>query len=125
VVYVTRQETAEEVATFLVKQGVCARAYHAGLPDDFRSDAQRAFMAGETRVIVATIAFGMGIDKADIRGVIHYNLPKSLENHTQEIGRAGRDGQPPSANCWPVATISRCWKTSSTRTRHRLARWAI
>ncbi|MFZ9938176.1 MAG: RecQ family ATP-dependent DNA helicase [Luteolibacter sp.] len=94
VVYVTRQETAEEVATFLVRQGVSARAYHAGLPDEFRSDAQRAFMAGESRVIVATIAFGMGIDKADIRGVIHYNLPKSLENHTQEIGRAGRDGRP-------------------------------
>ena len=94
VVYVTRQETAEEVATFLVREGVSARAYHAGLPDEFRSDAQRAFMAGETRVIVATIAFGMGIDKADIRGVIHYNLPKSLENHTQEIGRAGRDGRP-------------------------------
>jgi ATP-dependent DNA helicase RecQ len=93
VVYVTRQETTEEVATFLVKQGVSAHAYHAGLPDEFRSEAQRAFMAGETRVIVATIAFGMGIDKADIRGVIHYNLPKSLENHTQEIGRAGRDGE--------------------------------
>jgi ATP-dependent DNA helicase RecQ len=92
VVYVTRQETAEEVATFLVKQGVSARAYHAGLPDEFRAEAQQAFMTGETRVIVATIAFGMGIDKADIRGVIHYNLPKSLENHTQEIGRAGRDG---------------------------------
>jgi ATP-dependent DNA helicase RecQ len=94
VVYVTRQETAEEVATFLAKQGVSARAYHAGLPDEFRAGAQRAFMAGDTRVIVATIAFGMGIDKADIRGVIHYNLPKSLENHTQEIGRAGRDGRP-------------------------------
>jgi ATP-dependent DNA helicase RecQ len=93
VVYVTRQETAEEVATFLAKQNVSARAYHAGLPDEFRAEAQRAFMAGETRVIVATIAFGMGIDKANIRGVIHYNLPKSLENHTQEIGRAGRDGQ--------------------------------
>ena len=94
VVYVTRQETAEEVATFLAKNGESARAYHAGLPDDFRSDAQRAFMAGETRVIVATIAFGMGIDKSDIRAVFHYNLPKSLENHTQEIGRAGRDGKP-------------------------------
>ncbi len=94
VVYVTRQETAEEVATYLAKLGVSARAYHAGLPDDFRADAQRAFMAGETRIIVATIAFGMGLDKADIRGVIHYNLPKSLENHTQEIGRAGRDGLP-------------------------------
>lgn len=94
VVYVTRQETAEEVATFLNRHGLAARAYHAGLPDEFRSDAQQAFMRGATRVIAATIAFGMGIDKADIRGVIHYNLPKSLENHTQEIGRAGRDGQP-------------------------------
>ena len=94
VVYVTRQETAEEVATLLARHGHSAQAYHAGLPDDFRAEAQRAFMAGDIRVMVATIAFGMGIDKADIRGVIHYNLPKSLENHTQEIGRAGRDGQP-------------------------------
>ncbi|MEI6607854.1 MAG: RecQ family ATP-dependent DNA helicase, partial [Verrucomicrobiota bacterium] len=94
IVYVTRQETAEEVATLLARHGHSAQAYHAGLPDDFRSEAQRAFMAGEIRIMVATIAFGMGIDKADIRGVIHYNLPKSLENHTQEIGRAGRDGQP-------------------------------
>jgi ATP-dependent DNA helicase RecQ len=94
VVYVTRQETAEEVATLLLRHGHSAQAYHAGLADDFRSAAQRAFMAGEIRIMVATIAFGMGIDKADIRGVIHYNLPKSLENHTQEIGRAGRDGLP-------------------------------
>ncbi len=93
VVYVTRQETAEEVATFLGKNGVSARAYHAGLPDDLRSRNQAEFMAGELRVIVATIAFGMGIDKADIRGVIHYNMPKCLENYSQEIGRAGRDGQ--------------------------------
>lgn len=101
VVYVTRQETAEEVATFLARHGVRARAYHAGLHDDFRSEAQQAFMEGSTRVIVATIAFGMGVDKADIRAVIHYNLPKSLENHTQEIGRAGRDGQP--ARCEMLA----------------------
>jgi ATP-dependent DNA helicase RecQ len=94
VVYVTRQETAEEVATFLAKNGLVARAYHAGLPDEFRADAQNSFMTGSTRVMVATIAFGMGIDKADIRAVFHYNLPKSLENHTQEIGRAGRDGNP-------------------------------
>lgn len=94
VVYVTRQETAEEVSTFLAKNGLSSRAYHAGLPSDFRADAQCSFMAGDTRIIVATIAFGMGIDKANIRAVFHYNLPKSLENHTQEIGRAGRDGQP-------------------------------
>ena len=93
VVYVTRQETAEEIATFLAKQGLSARAYHAGLPAEFRADAQGAFMKGETRIIVATIAFGMGIDKSNIRAVYHYNLPKSLENHTQEIGRAGRDGK--------------------------------
>ena len=93
VVYVTRQETAEEVATYLAKNGLSARAYHAGLPAEFRADAQNSFMAGETRIIVATIAFGMGIDKSNIRAVFHYNLPKSLENHTQEIGRAGRDGQ--------------------------------
>lgn len=94
VVYVTRQETAEEVATFLNRNGVSARAYHAGLRADFRARAQQAFMQGETRVMVATIAFGMGIDKGDIRGVIHYNLPKSLENLVQETGRAGRDGLP-------------------------------
>jgi ATP-dependent DNA helicase RecQ len=94
VVYVTRQETAEEVATYLAKNGQSARAYHAGLPDEFRADAQGSFMSGQTRIIVATIAFGMGIDKSNIRAVYHYNLPKSLENHTQEIGRAGRDGKP-------------------------------
>lgn len=99
VVYVTRQETAEEVATFLKSQGLAAAAYHAGLPDDFRAASQAAFMSGETRVIVATIAFGMGIDKSDIRAVIHYNMPKSLENHAQEIGRAGRDGLPAHCEC--------------------------
>ena len=94
IVYVTRQETAEEVATFLTKNGQGARAYHAGLPDDCRAEAQGEFMAGTTRIMVATIAFGMGIDKPDIRAVYHYNLPKSLENYSQETGRAGRDGQP-------------------------------
>ncbi len=94
IVYVTLQHTAERVATFLQKAGVPARAYHAGLPNEVRVDCQDAFMSGNTTVIVATIAFGMGIDKADIRRVYHYNLPKSLENYSQEIGRAGRDALP-------------------------------
>jgi len=93
VVYVTLQHTAEEVATFLQKNGLAARAYHAGLPDEFRASAQEDFMAGTTRIIVATIAFGMGIDKSDIRAVFHYNIPKSIENYTQETGRGGRDGK--------------------------------
>ncbi len=92
IVYVTRQETAEEVATFLSKSGLAARAYHAGLRTDLRREIQEGFMGGEIEIVVATIAFGMGVDKADIRTVMHYNLPKSLENYTQEIGRAGRDG---------------------------------
>lgn len=97
VVYVTLQKTAEKVAEDLVAAGIDARPYHAGLPDDRRAETQDWFMRETAPVIVATIAFGMGIDKADLRAVYHYNLPKSLENYSQEIGRAGRDGLP--ADC--------------------------
>ena len=97
IVYVTLQKTAEDVAAFLASEGVAARAYHAGMKDEERTAVQETFMAGDLNVVVATIAFGMGIDKADIRAVYHYNLPKTLENYMQEIGRAGRDGQ--DAHC--------------------------
>ncbi len=93
IVYVTLQATAEKVAAKLDSHGFSARPYHAGLKDVDRTRVQEWFMAADQAVVVATIAFGMGIDKADIRYVYHYNLPKSLENYTQEIGRAGRDSQ--------------------------------
>ena len=92
IVYVTLQKTAEFVAAHLAQSGIPAQAYHAGLPHDKRESIQRQFMDGRLNCIVATIAFGMGIDKSDIRNVVHFDLPKSIENYSQEIGRAGRDG---------------------------------
>jgi ATP-dependent DNA helicase RecQ len=94
IIYVTLQRTAEEVAGRLAKSGFQARAYHAGMDDAERVAVHEWFAASERAVVVATIAFGMGIDKANIRAVYHYNLPKSLENFAQEIGRAGRDRLP-------------------------------
>ncbi|WP_323927048.1 RecQ family ATP-dependent DNA helicase [Aeromonas caviae] len=94
IVYVTLQHSAEQCAAQLQASGIRACAYHAGLDPALRSQIQHDFMAGRLDCIVATIAFGMGIDKADIRRVIHYDLPKSIENYSQEIGRAGRDGLP-------------------------------
>ncbi len=94
IVYVTLQRTAETVAEELNKSGFPARAYHAGMANDKRTTVQDWFMNSSDAIVVATIAFGMGIDKSDIRYVYHYNLPKSLENYSQEIGRAGRDGKP-------------------------------
>lgn len=92
IVYVTLQKTAEFVAAHLAQNGIPAQAYHAGLAHDTRESIQRQFMDGRLNCIVATIAFGMGIDKSNIRNVVHFDLPKSIENYSQEIGRAGRDG---------------------------------
>ncbi|MGY3570529.1 RecQ family ATP-dependent DNA helicase [Vibrio paucivorans] len=92
IIYVTLQQTAEQVAKQLNQQGLLATAYHAGLKSEQRDDIQQRFMNGQIHCIVATIAFGMGVDKSNIRQVVHYDLPKSIENYSQEIGRAGRDG---------------------------------
>jgi ATP-dependent DNA helicase RecQ len=94
IVYVTLQRTAEVVAGDLANLGLPVKPYHAGMDGDIRAKVQDWFMASPDAIVVATIAFGMGIDKANIRHVIHYNLPKTLENYAQEIGRAGRDGLP-------------------------------
>ena len=93
IVYVTQQQTAEQVASSLIRLGINAHAYHAGMKSDIREKIQQQFMDSQIDCIVATIAFGMGVDKSDIRRVIHFDLPKSIENYAQEIGRAGRDGK--------------------------------
>jgi ATP-dependent DNA helicase RecQ len=94
IIYCATRNTVDRLCEKLTKQGIAAKPYHAGLPDHERNTNQDLFINDDIQVIAATIAFGMGIDKPDVRFVLHYDLPQNIENYYQEIGRAGRDGLP-------------------------------
>jgi ATP-dependent DNA helicase Q4 len=93
IIYVMKQKTADELSLLLQNKGYEAASYHASKPKHVRASVQDQFMQGKLRIIVATIAFGMGLNKEDVRAVIHLNIPRSFEQYVQEIGRAGRDGK--------------------------------
>ena len=110
IVYAPTRKKVEQIAASLCEQGVLARAYHAGMSDAARDEAQRAFANDDALVLVATTAFGMGIDKSNVRFVVNCGLPLSIEEYYQEAGRAGRDGEP--ADCYLL------WSRGDIRTCH-------
>ena len=115
IVYCSTRKTVEEVCGFLQETGVSATRYHAGLEPEERRQNQEAFLYDRARVMVATNAFGMGIDKSDVRYVIHYNMPKDIESYYQEAGRADGTACPPAASCCTAAgTCGRLSSSSST-----------
>ena len=97
IVYCSTRKRTEEVAAHLRERGLAADAYHAGLPAEERERVQEAFIFDQIQIVVATVAFGMGIDKTNVRFVVHWDLPQHLEGYYQEIGRSGRDGLPAEA----------------------------
>ena len=123
IVYCATRQQSREIAEFLQEKGVKADYFHAGLPPETKKDVQRSFIQGELHVIVATNAFGMGIDKPNVRLVIHADMPSSLENYLQEAGRAGRDQQ--AARCVLLYTLEDVESQFGMSARSRLTRREI
>ncbi len=123
IVYCATRRQSEEVAEFLQLKGMAAEHYHAGLPPETKKDVQRRFIGGELRAIAATNAFGMGIDKPDVRLVVHADIPGSLENYLQEAGRAGRDRA--SARCVLLYSADDVERQFGMSARSRLTRQEI
>ena len=123
IVYCATRRQTEEVSAFLQAKGMQANYFHAGLPSETKKDIQRSFIRGDLRVIIATNAFGMGIDKPDVRVVIHADIPGSLENYLQEAGRAGRDQQ--AARCVLLYTPDDVERQFGMSARSRLTRREI
>jgi ATP-dependent DNA helicase RecQ len=118
IVYCSTRKRTEEVAAHLRGRGIAAAAYHAGLPSEERERVQEAFIFDQIQIVVATVAFGMGIDKTNVRFVVHWDLPQHLEGYYQEIGRSGRDGCPPTLCCCSAGrTCPGCGRLSRWGTR--------
>ena len=123
IVYCATRQQSEDIAEFLQLKGVAADRFHAGLPPETKKDVQRRFLAGDLRAIAATNAFGMGIDKPDVRLVVHADIPGSLENYLQEAGRAGRDRDP--ARCVLLYAADDVERQFGMSARSRLTREEI
>jgi ATP-dependent DNA helicase RecQ len=124
IVYALSRKRVEEIAGRLDERGIRAAAYHAGLPAARRAEVQERFLRDELQVVVATVAFGMGIDKPDVRFVVHFDLPKNIEGYYQETGRAGRDGLPAEAlllyGAQDIATVRWLIETGENAEQRRI-----